>query len=137
MEQLAKRWKKEVEDKAKVEHATKKQAEEEEEERDSDRSQKSPSSQSEGEDQCLEQGGANLETTPFQVKRTREQEKVGSRKKCQARKSSLDPVTLIEGDLNDIGDMVRDATVELLQQFEQQQKKALVAIQMGLHELKI
>lgn len=28
---------------------------------------------------------------------------------------SLDPITLIEGDLNDISDVVRDVTIELLQ----------------------
>lgn len=39
--------------------------------------------------------------------------------------------------MNDIDDTVRDATVELLQQFEQQQKEALVTIQMGLCELQI
>lgn len=50
---------------------------------------------------------------------------------------SLDPITLIEGDLNDIGDMVWDAITELLQQFEQQQQWALSAIQTGLRELQI
>jgi len=35
---------------------------------------------------------------------------------------SLDLITLTDGDLNDIGHMVWDAIIELLQQFEQQQQ---------------
>lgn len=50
---------------------------------------------------------------------------------------SLDLITLIEGDLSDIGDTMQDVTAEVLQQFEQQQHQALGAIQMGLHELQI
>lgn len=41
----------------------------------------------------------DLETTPFYTK---------------ASKTYLDPITLIVGDLNNIGDTVQDATVELL-----------------------
>lgn len=47
----------------------------------------------------------------------------------------MDPMTLTEGDLNDIGDTLRDATMELLQYFEQQQQEALGAIQVNLLEL--
>jgi len=50
---------------------------------------------------------------------------------------SLDPITLMEGDLNDIGDMVRDAIMKLLQSFKQQQQQTLGAIQTGLCELQI
>jgi len=71
----------------------------------------------------------------FYTKHNRDPEKVGPRKKSKANKTSLDLITLTEDDLNDIGDMVRNATVELLQQFKLQQKQALGAIQMGLHEL--
>lgn len=39
--------------------------------------------------------------------------------------------------MNDIGDMVRDATAELLQQFEQQKQQALGVVQTGMHELQI
>lgn len=60
---------------------------------------------------------------------------MGSRKKSKASKTSLDPITLTEGDLHDIGDKVWDVTAEALQQFEQQQHLLLGAIQMGLHEL--
>jgi len=56
--------------------------------------------------------------TPFRIKYTRGPEKVGLRKKSKATKTSLYLITLTKGDLNDIGDTVRDATAELLQQFE-------------------
>lgn len=56
----------------------------------------------------------DLETTPFHTKRTRDPEKLGPRNKSKTRKSYLDPITLIEEELNDIGDMVQDATMELL-----------------------
>jgi len=67
MQQLDERRKKEVEEKAKAECATKKltEEEEEEEEHDSDRSQRSPSSQTKEDEQLSRQGGAYLETTPF------------------------------------------------------------------------
>lgn len=53
------------------------------------------------------------------IKHPRELEKRGSRKKSKATKTSLDPITLTEGDLHDIGDTVIDVTMEALQQFEQ------------------
>lgn len=139
MQQLVDRRKREVEEKTKVEHTTKNKAEEEEEEEqcNSDKSQKSPLPQIEVEEQQLGQGGANLETIPLRVKRTRELEKVGSRKKSKAIKSSVDLITFPEGDLNDIRDTVRDVTTKLLQQFEQLHKQALVTIRMGLHQLQM
>jgi len=73
-----------------------------------------PSPQTDEEEQCLEQGGEDPEITPFWVKRIREKDKVGLRKKPKAKKSSLDPINLTKGDLNDISDTVRDATTELL-----------------------
>ena len=39
----------------------------------------------------------------------------------------LDLITLIEGDLDNIREKVRDETAELLQNFEQQHKQALVS----------
>jgi len=69
------------------------------------------------------------------VKQYKEQEKEGLYKNMKATKSSLDPITLTEGDLDDIGDKVWGTTSELMQQFEQQQKKALSAIQTSLHAL--
>lgn len=60
----------------------------------------------------------DLETTLFRIKCNRYVEKVGLRKKSKASKTFLDPITLTEGYLNNIDDTVRDATAELLQQFE-------------------
>ena len=48
---------------------------------------------------------------------------------------SMDPITMAEGDLNNIWDTVWDATAELLQQFKQQQLQVLGAIQANLREL--
>lgn len=59
-----------------------------------------------------------METTPFRVKHNRDQEKVGLQKKSKTIKMSLDPITLIEDYLNEIGNATRDATMELLHQFE-------------------
>ena len=73
-------------------------------------------------------GFQNLNITSNHIKHPREQEKVGLRKKSKASKVSLDPITLTEGDLHDIGDAVQDVTTEALQQFEQQQKLLLGAI---------
>ena len=53
------------------------------------------------------------------IKCRRELEKGGSRKQSKVTKTSLDPITLTEGDLHDISDIVKDANVEALQQFEQ------------------
>ena len=66
------------------------------------------------------------------IKRPRELERGGSRKKSKATKTSLDPITLMEGDLYDIDDIVRDVAVEALQQFEKQQKVLLGDIQTRL-----
>lgn len=52
----------------------------------------------------------DLETTPFHAKHNRDPEMVGPQNKSKANKTSLNPITLTEGDLNDIGDTVRDAT---------------------------
>ena len=86
-------------------------------------------------DKQAEQHGANLHETSVCIKHPREQEKGGLRKKSKATKTLLDPITLIEGDLHDIGDTVQDVTMEALQQFEQQQQLILGAIQIGLQEL--
>lgn len=52
------------------------------------------------------------------IKHPRELEKGGSRNKSKATKTSLDPITFTKGDLYDIGDIVRDVTMEALKQFE-------------------
>jgi len=66
------------------------------------------------------------------IKCPRELEKGWSRKKSNAMKTSLDLITLIEGDLHDIDDIVSDVTMEVLQQFNQQQQIIPGAIQTGL-----
>ena len=47
----------------------------------------------------------------------------------------LDPITLTEGDLYNIGDTVKDVTAKALEQFGKKQKIILGAIQIGLQEL--
>lgn len=51
---------------------------------------------------------------PQIVKRTR------LRKKVKASKLAIDPITLIDGDLHDIGKIVGDVTSEALQDFMQE-----------------
>ena len=48
------------------------------------------------------------------IKCLREMENGRSRKKSKVTKTALDPITLTEGDLHDIGDTVRDVTPEVL-----------------------
>ena len=74
--------------------------------------QKSPSPEPKAD---TEQGGAEPQTTSTQLKHPCPREQVGPRKKSKASKTSFDPITLTEGDLHDIGKMVRDITAEALQ----------------------
>jgi len=136
---LAAKKRKEVKAKAKAKHVAVKQMGEQakEEENGSDKSQKSPSPEVEEEDEQMEQGGMDPKMTPLPTKHNRDPEKVGPWKKSKASKTSLDPITLMEGPLNDIGDKVKDATVKLLQQFKQQHQQALGVIEMILCELQI
>jgi len=60
------------------------------------------------------QHDADPQETSSHIKQLRESEKGGSRKKSKANKTSLDPITLTERDLYDIGDTVRDVTIEAL-----------------------
>jgi len=50
---------------------------------------------------------------------------------------SFDPLTLIEGYLHDIGEMVRDFTRESLHQFEEQHHLVLGALRTKLQELQV
>lgn len=86
-------------------------------EKGSDKGTRSPSPKTK--EEIDEQHDANPQETFARIKRPRELEKGGSRKKSKATKTSLDPITLTEGDLHDIGDIVGDVTAEALQQFEQ------------------
>lgn len=81
---------------------------EQEEESDSNKSEKYPLPYME-EEEWSKQGGVDLESTPFEVKQNREQEKEGLRKKSKATKSSLDLITSTEHDLEDLMGKVRDA----------------------------
>jgi len=102
-------------------------------ERGSDKGVRSPSPEIKEED--TEQHGMDPKEMSTRIKHSRELEKGGSRKKSKATKTSLDHITLTEGDLYDNGDTVRDVTTEALQQFEKQQQIILRAIQTGLQEL--
>ena len=64
-------------------------------------------------------------------------EKLGPWKKSKASKTSFDPITLIEGDLHDIGEMVRDLTVDILQQFAEEHQMVLVALRAQIQELQV
>ena len=89
--------------------------------------QKSPSLETEVETQ-IENGGADPQTKSTQLKHPCPQEKAASRKKNKASKTSLDPITLTEVDLHDIGETVRDVTTKGLQQFKEQQQLVMGAL---------
>jgi len=54
------------------------------------------------------------ETILFHTKCTRDPEKVWPWKKSKDSKRSLDPITLMEGNLNDTGDTIGDSITKLL-----------------------
>lgn len=93
----------------------------------------SPSPETKKED--TEKHGVDPQEMSDYIKHLRELEKGGSIKKSKATKTSLDPITLTEGDLYDIGDTIMDVTAKALKQFERQQQDVLGAIQTGLQEL--
>jgi len=70
--------------------------------------------------------------TSTQLKHQQPQEKAVSRKKTKASKTSLDPMTLTEGDFHDIRVAVRDVITEALQQFKKQQQLVLAALRTEL-----
>ena len=76
-----------------------------------------PSQGQEVEEAETTKGSADLGTTSKQLKRPHTIEQAGSRKKVKALKLAIDPITLTEGDLHDIGETVRDVTNEALQDF--------------------
>lgn len=63
--------------------------------------------------------------TSTQLKCLHITERVGSRKKVNASNLAIDPITLIEGDLHDIGKTVYDVTNETLQEFIQKHQTML------------
>jgi hypothetical protein len=68
---------------------------------------------------------------------TPNREEQGPRKKVKASKLSIDPITLTEGDLHDIGETVRDVTNEALQDFMQENQIVLGALRAQLQELQV
>lgn len=56
-------------------------------------------------------------TSSTQLKWSRITERSGPRKNIQASKLAINPITLTEDDLYDIGEMIRNATTEALQEF--------------------
>jgi len=62
---------------------------------------------------------------------------VGLQKKLKASKTSFDPITLIEGDLNDIGETVHNVTMEALQQFKEENQMELGALLTQIQELQV
>ena len=79
--------------------------------------QKLPSHGQEAEE---EGRGTDPQTASTQMKRQCPSEWTGPGKKVKASKLSIDPITLIEGDLHNIGEMVHDVTSEALQNFTQE-----------------
>lgn len=53
---------------------------------------------------------------------------MGLQKKSKASKTSFNPITLIECNLNDIGEMVHNVTMEALQPFEDENQMVLGAL---------
>jgi len=56
--------------------------------------------------------GVDLGTTSTHLKRSSATKRSGPQKKVKASKLAIDPITLIEGDLYDIGDTVHEVTKE-------------------------
>ena len=86
-----------------------------------------------------EQGGRGDEgqSTPFILKRHEKGQQEGPRKKQKSYKSQGDPMVLMEGDLDEIGDKIRDTMNEVLQKFEQQHMQTLGRVQKDMRELQI
>lgn len=134
MTQLAEKRKKEVTDKAQVECKATQQTRKKTggTKQSSRKGMRSPSPKTEWE---IEKHYMDPQETSTRIKCPREMAKGGPRKKSKVTKTSLDPITLIEGNLHDISDTLRDVTVEAIQKFQQQQQIILGAIQIGLQEL--
>lgn len=68
----------------------------------------------EAEDTNLAEEGGDLGTMSTQLKRSCVTERSGPQEKVKASKLTFDPITLTEGNLYDIGDMVHEVTKEVL-----------------------
>lgn len=62
------------------------------------------------------------------MKRRGKEQKGGTWKKKKSNKSEVDPMVLIEGDIDDISDKVRDTMTKVLHQFEQKYMQTLGSI---------
>ena len=87
------------------------------------------------EEEKTEEGGADPRTTSTQLKRQHPTERAGSRKKVKALKLSIDLISLTEGNLHDIGEIVCDVTNEALQDFIQENRIVLGALRVQLQGL--
>ena len=94
-----------------------------------------PSKGHEVEEGEVEEGGVDPQTISIELKRQHPAEWAGSQKKVKASKLSIDPITLTEVDLHDIGKMVHDAANEALQDFIQENQIVLGALRAQLQEL--
>lgn len=68
----------------------------------------------EAEDIDLDREHTDMETTSQQLKPLRVLKKPVPRKKTKACKASIDPITLTEGDMFDISEMIRSVTKDAL-----------------------
>jgi len=64
--------------------------------------------------------GGDAKSTPFRLSKRQKETTTRPRKKYKSDKQAhIDPMLLIEGDLDEIRDKVRDTTIALWTQFEQ------------------
>lgn len=70
--------------------------------------------------------------TSTQLKRPRGKKRASPWKKTKASKLDSEPITLIEGDLYDIGDTVREVTREAFQEVMMEQQNVLGALRAQL-----
>lgn len=70
----------------------------------------------------------DLSTTSTQLKQPRGIEVSGPRKNTKASKLDIEPITLTEGDLYNIGDIVHDFTREVLQEAMVEKQHVLGAL---------
>jgi len=96
-----------------------------------------PSQGQAAEEAETEEGGTDLRTTSTQLKRQHLVERAGLWKKIKASILSIDPITLIKGDLHDISETVCDVTNEALHDFMQEHQTILGAIRLQLQDLQV
>jgi len=84
-----------------------------------------------------EEGGACLES-PFVIKKRQKRSSPGLRKKKKPDKAKgMMSLALREVDLDEIRDVVYDAMMDLMSQFEAQYQQTLGKVQQGLQELHV